>query len=596
MSLTRVADHLGDASDGSNTWLEETGSYFQYAPLEDHEIRLLELEPGLPEDPIRCRLIHKERCESYQYEVLSFDWRRSTRTRVPISLNGQTFDTPHEIWTTLHGIRLETRSRFLWTDSICINQRFDSKTQHACSRERNGQLSYLPTIYRKASRLLIWLGRADDNSHLVFEHLDKCRARSYLNWLHYAGETKDAFHKLLRRPWFHRALSAQEVSLCSKATIVCGRHQCDLSELMKCSSFPSTDDYYHPIEGPSSVTHLRHLVQIYLATCIRVRDLFCWYRHCRSEDPRDKIFGALMMNTEIPFGIPIDYTQDVPRLFQMFTQRYIESMQDLEVLHWLGTSKRIDGLPSWVPDYSIINPAGTLPRAIGMSAIYSIHYPLRLLPGFGFRSGNILALRGWHVEKVMQTAERLEARDTALLGSEKFTSIISGWEKLASSLTKKRFPESIIAAFSSTLIGDDDADLLVEHDTPPLVRVKRAPSSYNATEFSKWYECIKECQISKTGAKRSKLWDDASKRYSRAMEQTCYGRKFFITDKGSMGLAPPLTREGDDIVFFPGGKYPFILRARDNGTYELVGDCFLYDLDVFPLLEDRTISTEFLLS
>ena len=77
-------------------------------------------------------------------------------------------------------------------------------------------------------------------------------------------------------------------------------------------------------------------------------------------------------------------------------------------------------------------------------------------------------------------------------------------------------------------------------------------------------------------------------RYARQMEITCYGRKFFITDRGSMGLAPPGARDGDDIVFFPGAKYPFIVRAKDNGTYELVGDCFLYDFDVFALYEDDT--------
>lgn len=34
----------------------------------------------------------------------------------------------------------------------------------------------------------------------------------------------------------------------------------------------------------------------------------------------------------------------------------------------------------------------------------------------------------------------------------------------------------------------------------------------------------------------------------------CYGRRFFITDQGSMGLAPARAREGDEIVFFLGGK------------------------------------------
>lgn len=76
------------------------------------------------------------------------------------------------------------------------------------------------------------------------------------------------------------------------------------------------------------------------------------------------------------------------------------------------------------------------------------------------------------------------------------------------------------------------------------------------------------------------------------MELTCYGRKFFITDRGSMGLAPPRARDGDDIVFFPGGKYPFIVRPKGNGTYELVGDCFLHDFDVFALFQSENIESQ----
>ncbi|KAI1213833.1 heterokaryon incompatibility protein-domain-containing protein [Annulohypoxylon truncatum] len=603
MSLTRSADGLADASGEAVPWLEETGSYFEYDPLKDDQIRFLELEPGLSPDPIRCRLFHLKRYEKHTYEVLSCDWRRLAKPKVPISLNGHTFDVPPEVWAALHRIRSETRSRFLWTDSICINQRFDSENRRANNAERNGQLSHLPDIYQNATRLLVWLGGAEDNSHLVFEFLDRCRNHSHINWCHYSGETKDAFYKLSKRSWFYRALSAQELSLSEEATILCGRHRCEWLDLMKCSSFPSTSDYYHPLGGPDGRTHLHHLDTISRAYRVRLRNLFCLNRHCQAEDPRDKIFGALMMNTNIHFDITIDYKQDIPQLFQKFTRKLIESSRDLDVLHWLGPNNCVDGLPSWVPDYNVVNPTGTLPRVFGMSATYSIHYPLTLIPGFEFRDGNILMLNGRFVEKVTQAAEELEAQDTTVPGSKEFSSVVSGWENLASSLNNKRFPQTIIDAFSDTLIGNDDADLLVENDNPPLVRKMRALSSSVATKFNVWYKHIQEHQIGKVCAKGSNFskgqqqrWreslDADSMWYSRRMEMTCYGRKFFITDKGSMGLAPPRTRESDDIVFFPGGKYPFILRARDNGTHELIGDCFLYDLDVFALFRDKAVSTQ----
>ncbi|KAI2470065.1 heterokaryon incompatibility protein-domain-containing protein [Annulohypoxylon bovei var. microspora] len=600
MSSIRLTGSPGDDSDELAAWLEETGSYFQYDPLEDGEIRLLEVEPALSPDPIRCRLIHVKRGENYQYEILSLDWHRLAKPQIPISMNGHTFDAPPEIWAAIHRVRSETESRLLWTDSICINQRFDNTDQDTDNTERNDQLSHLHYIYQNATGLLVWLGSVEDNSHLVFEHLDRCRKQSHINWCHYSGETDDAFRKLSKRSWFYRAQSAQELSLSKEAILLCGRYQCEWLDLMKCSSFPSIDDYYHPLEGPDGRTHLHNLTQISRASRVQLRNLFLWSRHCRASDPRDKIFGVLMVNTGIRFGIPIDYKQDVLQLFRSFTQRVIESSQNLDILHWLGPRKSVDGLPSWVPDYNTFNPAGTLPRVFGMSAAYSVHYPLVLLPVFEFRSGNVLALRGRFVEKVAKAAEELRAQDTTIPGSENFNSILSGWENLALSLTNRRFPQTIIDAFSDTLIGNDDADLLIESDDPPFFRKERALSSPIAAKFNMWYKHYGAGILQKTdpaNTKEHQPLDADSMWYSRCMERTCYGRKFFITDKGSMGLAPLRTKEGDDIVFFPGGKYPFILRAGENGTYELIGDCFLYDLDVFELFQDDETSTqEFLLT
>lgn len=596
MSSAGLVAPMENASD---PWLEETGSYFQYKPLKGREIRFFELEPGLPSDPIRCRLVHMKHHILYPYDILSCDWRRSTESQLPISLNGQTFDVPPEVWAALHTIRSETERLFLWTDSICVNQRFGTEHQHASDEERDSEIFNLPSIFKRASHLLVWLGHEEDKSHLVFERLDRCRNHSHVNWHRYTGETAIAYQKLSKRSWFYRSRSAQELLLCRKPTILCGRHRCEWLDLIKGSSFPSTNDYYHPLEGPDGRTHLYHLNQITRGRHIQLTKLFLWNRHCRAEDPRDKIFGTMMMNISILFDIPVNYEQDVSQIFQKFTQKIIETKQNLDVLHWMGTSKRIGGLPSWVPDYNIVNPSGTLPRIFGMSAAYSVHYPLSLLSGFEFRPGNILALQGRFVEKVTQLAEELEARDLAIPSSEKFKSVISGWENLSSNLTNKRFPQTTMDAFSDTLVGNDDADLQIEKDKRPFVRKQRELSSSMAAKFNLWRVRINELQVSNKGQQprwRESL-DVDSMWYSRHMDMTCYGRRFFITDKGSMGLAPPRTREDDSIVFIPGGKYPFIVRARDDGTYELIGDCFLYDLDVFALFQDKKVSTqEFLLS
>jgi hypothetical protein len=55
-------------------------------------------------------------------------------------------------------------------------------------------------------------------------------------------------------------------------------------------------------------------------------------------------------------------------------------------------------------------------------------------------------------------------------------------------------------------------------------------------------------------------------------------RRPFITSKGHVGLAPGHTQEGDIVVIFRGGKFPYTLRRSENGNYVLVGETYVYGL------------------
>ncbi|KAI1465660.1 uncharacterized protein F4812DRAFT_105423 [Daldinia caldariorum] len=603
-------------------WAEETGTrQFHYDnnndnPLRDDAITLLELESSRPQDPIRCKLVHVNASDHPRpYELLSCDWQSETRPpHVQISLNGGNFDVPAEVYLALRRVRLEDRPRLLWLDAICINNhKLNKKSREVAAAaaadektERRSnvlQPSYLRGIYRNATGLLAWIGDAADESHLVFEHLNKCcREHTHINWCRYRGETLDAYRRLCRRSWFYRAQSAQELALTDSATILCGRDECEWLDFVKCDSFLGPGDYYHPLHGPDPRTHLRQLWALSKSVDpVPLSHVFLVSRHCRAHDPRDKVFSALVLDTEVHFDIPIDYAQDPAHLFRIFTQRAIASSQTLGALHWLGSQeKRVDGLPSWVPDYSVVDPVGTLPRVFSQSATYSIHYPMRLLPGFGFRPDGALAVRGRPVERIARIGKELGA--AAAPGGDEFRAVLAQWETLALGLSYKRFPQAVVDAFAETLVGDDSADLLVDTDDAPYIRKPRPPMS--ADHFHAWYgrrgAGVLEGADATSAEKNGNDADDwRVSRYARRMETTCYGRRFFTTDEGSMGLAPGGAREGDEVVFIPGGTYPFVLRARganNDGTHELVGDCFLYDFDVFALLHDRNIETrEFVL-
>ena len=49
-------------------------------------------------------------------------------------------------------------------------------------------------------------------------------------------------------------------------------------------------------------------------------------------------------------------------------------------------------------------------------------------------------------------------------------------------------------------------------------------------------------------------------------------RRFFVSAKGRLGLAPSSAAEGDYVAICPGGKVPYILRPIRDGKYILIGD------------------------
>jgi hypothetical protein len=58
----------------------------------------------------------------------------------------------------------------------------------------------------------------------------------------------------------------------------------------------------------------------------------------------------------------------------------------------------------------------------------------------------------------------------------------------------------------------------------------------------------------------------------------CLGRRFFITRKGFLGLAPPEAARGDIIVVFLGAPVPQVLRKNNDGYYTLVGECYVHGI------------------
>jgi hypothetical protein len=87
--------------------------------------------------------------------------------------------------------------------------------------------------------------------------------------------------------------------------------------------------------------------------------------------------------------------------------------------------------------------------------------------------------------------------------------------------------------------------------------------------------------IQLTGYSMSALLNDTSLKSSNGLRDDLRHNRILVsTDDGREVFAPRDVVPGDDIVFFPKAKTPFLLRkCSGSQEYELIGDCFLTNLE-----------------
>ncbi|KAI8632749.1 hypothetical protein F5Y19DRAFT_328871 [Xylariaceae sp. FL1651] len=114
-------------------------------------IRLIDLFPGNPADPIICGLVEKRLTPSLSYKALSYAWKNEDASSdAHIRCNSKLMYISANLYAALRRLRSPHDPVLIWVDAICINQ------QDAA--ERAYQVSMMRNIYQYCSEVLIWLG------------------------------------------------------------------------------------------------------------------------------------------------------------------------------------------------------------------------------------------------------------------------------------------------------------------------------------------------------------------------------------------------------------------------------------------------------
>lgn len=143
-------------SSGSGHESAERNPKYHYAPIDSDksgEIRMLCLLPGRKEDPIFVRIESCSLDNPPSYEALSYAWGERYLSAFIVVRDGNSdYDVrlPQNLYKALAQLRHHNRPRYIWADAVCINQENEE--------EKSQQVQIMPLIYRKASKVLIWLG------------------------------------------------------------------------------------------------------------------------------------------------------------------------------------------------------------------------------------------------------------------------------------------------------------------------------------------------------------------------------------------------------------------------------------------------------
>jgi hypothetical protein len=378
-----------------------------YQPINSDggEIRLIELWPGAYDDPITLSLRvvelkervaddedsgeedsddedvderdseeeasdgpvpHKQNhfCQ-YEYEALSYAWGTAiSQSRVLV--DGIDLRVTESLDQGLRRIRCKDRSRMLWIDALCINQRDIT--------ERSHQVQHMAKIYRTAKQVLIWLGEWP--SCASCSNPDECQTL-WMNMLReeeWGSQSLIPYHiarrfaDILAHPWFSRLWVIQELALAETEPIVLiGSLTVRWSDLAD----TATDVLYiRWSEMPDDIGLLDQFesgwLRIYALDMIRSRShshqglYWCLIisRKAIATNPRDKVYGLLGL-CEFQASEPIvpDYSKSLQHVLAEAT---VISILEESAFPYLDIRIRPAGAfdrthwsnPSWMIDFT----------------------------------------------------------------------------------------------------------------------------------------------------------------------------------------------------------------------------------------------------
>ena len=351
---------------------------FTYTPLPNDCIRLLTFAaPSTYPGALTCTINTFPLDNPPSFDALSYTWGAPSKTET-ILCNGHEMKIRANLHEAIQTIFSPPISLDLpiWIDAICINQEDDEEKGH--------QVHRMGDVYRRASKVVVWLGPAENDSDLAMQSLSGLSERlssiphgsavSYFEEYGLPDENSPVWHAvghLFRRQWFGRLWTFQEAVLAAKLIAVAGQKMADWNLIGSVAvqlwqlGLWSACVGYQPLEkrenGPKAAADIswaRNYLKYHKE--LDPTDLLEMVSHKTCLDPRDRVYAILGM-TSLSFRnrIEISYSggtnQHIWRTYIDCAKACIEEGH-FPILGIVAGRERISDLPSWCPNFRS-NPA-----------------------------------------------------------------------------------------------------------------------------------------------------------------------------------------------------------------------------------------------
>ncbi|KAI1411478.1 heterokaryon incompatibility protein-domain-containing protein [Hypoxylon sp. FL1857] len=595
-----------------------------------NSIRVLSLESGHG-DKLYGRLIEVPVDAPVPYEALSYVWGDSTRTHLIHLRNGYSLPITSSLYHALRNLRptgdLEL-PRLLWADGVCINQ--DDMD------ERAQQVRMMSTIYSRAYRVITYIGEdtcdvdlAVDLMKKIARYADKVISGQCEVSISHPEELPDhndmswgSLKDFLSRPWYTRKWILQESVVNRNSVMMCGRKYIDWCDFLQMDAIfgqpklggllclndilpvsrPAMDDMaimrYELLEkdGPKRMTLLSALGLT---------------RHFNATDPKDCVFAVASLVSDIE--LDIDYNKSERQVFIEAAAKILEgdSNGDLCMLSAVGVKGKLD-LPSWVPDWSI-SPGRAL---IADFTRFKCGGNTKARPEVSVQDGTLTIL-GVGKGRIIHLTDLIinwmkNPREGYKWIQEQFKHV----SRLGAYTTETVYMEAPRRTMTSDLgVQSGDASIApnshihgfevrVRPLTPDterekrLERVEQANASLGHDSIDRGnadFGYTPEDIFGKLpGAFRGDAWGDAVVCGFRMGTEDGVGggfmpleglpesgnihRKLCTTSEGFIGMVEPESQIGDIVACLEGAYVPHILRPTGDGSWSLIGDCYVHGL------------------